>query len=55
MEKQIKTFLIILIAAFSLASQSVLGQDTRTLRKIDEYSKCQQGVPGCINMEDEWA
>ncbi|MEJ7575519.1 MAG: hypothetical protein WKF74_00780 [Pyrinomonadaceae bacterium] len=55
MEKRIKTFLIILISACGLISQSVLGQDTRTLRKIDEYSKCQQGVPGCINMEDEWA
>jgi hypothetical protein len=55
MDNRIKAFLIIVTSAFSLTNQSALGQDTRTLRKIDEYSKCQQGVPGCINMEDEWA
>ena len=55
MDMRFKSFLIILIWAFNLNGQSVLGQDTRTPRKIDEYSKCQQSGPGCINMEDEWA
>lgn len=41
--------------ACGLTSQPAFGQERNQARKFDEYSKCKQGVPGCISMEGEWA
>lgn len=52
MRKEFTTVLIILISAVTL---TVLGQETLTPLKVEEYSKCKQTAFGCINLEDEWA
>lgn len=46
----------ILTLLFALTCQISFGQESNQLpRKFDEYSKCKQGHPGCLNLEGEWA
>lgn len=48
--------IIILTLLFALACQISFGQESNQLpRKFDEYSKCKQGNPSCLNLESEWA
>lgn len=54
--KYILLLLIIVTFISGVTDSTVLGQECTPLaRKVVEYSKCRQGVSGCINEEDEWA
>ena len=60
MQAKIKYSLLLTLILVTLigieTDQLTFGHDDiPPARKVDEYSKCRQGVPGCINEEDEWA